>query len=70
MFTVTGQKHSVANTVFFTIHAGEHGIDVGMALLAVLVAFLGNLVGGGLLIGVIHAYLDNAPRRHARPQIS
>lgn len=63
IFAYLGLEHSVANTVLFTIVGLSHGIDVGLALANVGVALLGNFVGGGVLIGLYYAYV-NDPRRH------
>ena len=51
--------HSVANTVLFTVLGLTHGIDVLPALGNVVVALLGNFVGGGLLIGAYYAYAND-----------
>lgn len=61
VFTVMGYEHSVANTVLFTIYGVSHGIDILQAVLAVAIAFAGNLVGGGLLIGAVYGYLNSGP---------
>ncbi|MDQ7993083.1 MAG: formate/nitrite transporter family protein [Propionicimonas sp.] len=58
LFVVLGFEHSVANTVLFAMYGLSHGIDVLAAVVAVVVAFAGNLVGGGLLVGVTYAYLN------------
>lgn len=62
VFTVMGYEHSVANTVLFTVFGVSHGIDLLRAATAVGIAFLGNLVGGGVLIGMVYGYLNSAPR--------
>ncbi len=68
VFTIMGFEHSVANTVLFTIYGVSHGIDVGQAAAAVAVAFAGNLVGGGILIGMIYGYL-NGPVSARKPTV-
>ncbi|PKQ32097.1 MAG: formate transporter [Actinobacteria bacterium HGW-Actinobacteria-2] len=65
VFTVMGFEHSVANTVLFTVFGVSHGIDVLRAAAAIGVAFVGNLVGGGVLIGAVYGYLNSAPRTPA-----
>ncbi|HRA75102.1 MAG TPA: formate/nitrite transporter family protein [Propionicimonas sp.] len=65
LFAFLGLEHSVANTVLFSIIGFRSGIDVLLAAGNVGVALLGNYVGGGLLIGLYYAYL-NDPRRHLR----
>ena len=62
IFAFTGLEHSVANTVLFTIVGFEHGIDVGLAAGNVAIALLGNFIGGGLLIGVYYAYINDNRR--------
>ena len=67
IFAFTGLEHSVANTVLFTIVGFEHGIDVGLALGNVAIALVGNFIGGGLLIGVYYAYINDPRRLHVSP---
>jgi formate/nitrite transporter FocA (FNT family) len=62
IFAFLGFEHSVANTVLFTMVGLREGIDVGLAALNVLVALLGNFVGGGLLIGFYYAYVNDDSR--------
>ena len=59
VFAFLGFEHSVANTVLFTVVGLTHGIDVLPALGNVVVALLGNFVGGGLLIGAYYAYAND-----------
>lgn len=63
IFAFLGLEHSVANTVLFTIVGLKQGIDIGLAAANVGIALLGNFIGGGLLIGLYYAYL-NDDRRH------
>lgn len=60
VFMFLGLEHSVANTVLFLIAAFQ-GADVSIvgAVGNVAVALLGNFVGGGLMIGVYHAYIND-----------
>jgi len=60
IFALEGFEHSVANTVLFTIVAMEHGIHWGPAIGNVVVALIGNFVGGGILIGLYYAYLNDS----------
>ncbi|MFT3876141.1 MAG: formate/nitrite transporter family protein [Propioniciclava sp.] len=64
IFAFTGLEHSVANTVLFTIVGLKHGIDVGLAAGNVAIALLGNFIGGGFLIGVYYAYVNDTRRIH------
>jgi len=69
IFAFLGLEHSVANTVLFTIVGLQEGIDVGLAAGNVGLALLGNFVGGGLLIGLYYAYVNDDSRwlREGRP---
>jgi formate/nitrite transporter FocA (FNT family) len=69
IFAFLGLEHSVANTVLFAIVGLQEGIDVGLAAVNVAIALLGNFVGGGLLIGLYYAYVNDDSqylRRHPR----
>lgn len=59
IFAFLGFEHSVANTILFTIVGFVQGIDVGPAIGNVVLALLGNFVGGGLLIGFYYAYVND-----------
>jgi len=59
VFAFTGLEHSVANTVLFLVVGLQDGLDVGLAAGNVGIALLGNLVGGGLLIGLYYAYVND-----------
>lgn len=59
VFAFTGLEHSVANTVLFLVVGVQDGIDVGLAAGNVGIALLGNLIGGGLLIGLYYAYVND-----------
>ncbi len=62
IFAFLGFEHSVANTVLFSIVGLKEGIDVGLAAANVGIALLGNYVGGGLLIGLYYAYVNDDAR--------
>lgn len=67
VFAYLGFEHSVANTVLFTIVGVEHGIALLPAIGNVVICLAGNFVGGGLLIGLYYAYLNDEEgwtRRH------
>jgi formate/nitrite transporter FocA (FNT family) len=69
IFAFLGFEHSVANTVLFTIVGLKQGIDVGLAAGNVAIALVGNFIGGGLLIGLYYAYVnDDAKYLRTRPQ--
>lgn len=59
IFAFLGLEHSVANTVLFGVVGLREGIDVGLAAGNVGIALLGNFVGGGLLIGLYYAYVND-----------
>ncbi len=67
VFAFLGFEHSVANTVLFTIVGLREGIDVLLAAGNVAIALAGNFVGGGLLIGLYYAYV-NDDSRYAGPR--
>ncbi len=68
VFAFMGLEHSVANTVLFTVVGLNHGIDLLAAMANVGVALLGNFVGGGLMIGIYYAYVNDDS--HYRPKAS
>ena len=59
IFAFLGFEHSVANTVLFTIVGLIEGIDIGLATANVVIALIGNFIGGGLLIGLYYAYVND-----------
>lgn len=68
VFAFLGLEHSVANTVLFTIVGLREGIDLGLAAANVAIALVGNFIGGGLLIGLYYAYVNDSARYlNARP---
>jgi formate/nitrite transporter FocA (FNT family) len=62
IFAFLGFQHSVANTVLFTIIGLKDGIDIGLAAANVGIALIGNFIGGGLLIGLYYAYVNDDSR--------
>jgi formate/nitrite transporter FocA (FNT family) len=69
IFAFLGFEHSVANTVLFTIVGLKEGIDLGLAAGNVAIALVGNFIGGGLLIGLYYAYVnDDAKYLSTRPR--
>ncbi len=67
VFAFAGLEHSVANTVLFTIVGLREGLDAALAVGNVAVALIGNFIGGGLLIGVYYAYVNDDSRHAATP---
>lgn len=59
IFAFLGPEHSVANTVLFSIVGLREGIDLAAAAGNVGLALLGNFLGGGLLIGLYYAYVND-----------
>ncbi|WP_154026489.1 formate/nitrite transporter family protein [Olsenella uli] len=66
VFAFLGFEHSIANSALFMIMGLRGGVDAGAAVLSVLVTILGNLVGGGVLIGLNFAIMnrDSCRVRH------
>ncbi|MCU0283464.1 MAG: formate/nitrite transporter family protein [Candidatus Nanopelagicales bacterium] len=67
VFAYLGFEHSVANTVLFSVVGLQEGLDLLPAAGNIAIALLGNFVGGGILIGVYYAYLNDEAgymRRH------
>jgi formate/nitrite transporter FocA (FNT family) len=59
VFTFCGFEHSVADSAMFLI-LGMHGlVNAWKAVLVIIVAILGNLVGGGILIGLNFATMND-----------
>jgi formate/nitrite transporter FocA (FNT family) len=59
IFAFLGLEHSVANTVLFSIVGLQEGLDVAAAAGNVGIALIGNFIGGGLLIGLYYAYVND-----------
>ena len=69
IFAFLGFEHSVANTVLFTVVGLKEGVDLGLAAGNVAIALVGNFIGGGLLIGLYYAYVnDDAKYLSTRPR--
>ena len=62
VFAFVGFEHSVANTVLFTIAGLQGTLDLGPAVANVAIALLGNFIGGGVLIGLYYAYVNDDQR--------
>jgi formate/nitrite transporter FocA (FNT family) len=62
VFAFLGLEHSVANTVLFAVVGLKEGIDLGLAAANVGIALLGNFLGGGVLIGIYYAYVNDDAR--------
>ena len=55
--------------MLFTIVGLEEGVDLGLAAGNLAIALAGNFIGGGLLIGLYYAYVnDDAKYLRTRPQ--
>lgn len=59
IFAFLGLEHSVANSVLFLVVGLQEGIALGPAAANIGLALLGNLIGGGLLIGLYYAYVND-----------
>ncbi len=62
VFAYLGFEHSVANTVLFSIVGVNNGIDILPAVGNIAIALVGNFVGGGILIGIYYAWLNDEQR--------
>ncbi|MEV7974217.1 formate/nitrite transporter family protein [Cellulomonas sp. NPDC089187] len=62
IFAFLGLEHSVANSVLFGIVGLREGLDLAAALGNVGIALVGNFIGGGLLIGLYYAYVNDDSR--------
>jgi formate/nitrite transporter FocA (FNT family) len=62
VFAYLGFEHSVANTVLFSMVGLQEGLALGPAIGNIVIALLGNFVGGGILIGLYYAYLNDEAR--------
>lgn len=52
----------MANTVLFTIVGLRDGIDLAAAAGNLGIALVGNFIGGGLLIGLYYAWVNDDSR--------
>lgn len=59
VFVFLGFEHSVANTALFLMVAVQHGIDLAPAIGNLVIALIGNFIGGGILVGLFYAYLND-----------
>lgn len=67
IFAFFGHEHVIANfvsfsTVFFAMHG--QGFELVPVLTNILFATLGNIVGGGLLIGITYAWLNSKDTKY------
>lgn len=67
VFAYLGFEHSIADSVLFLI-VGLHGaINPWLAIATIIVVLLGNFVGGGLLIGLNFAVMNDTSRPNHQP---
>ncbi|MCH5645035.1 formate/nitrite transporter family protein [Gordonia sp. ABSL49_1] len=64
VFAFLDFEHSVANTVLFMIVGLQDGIPVGAAFGNLGIVLLGNLTGGGILIGFYYAWVNDERDTH------
>lgn len=62
IFAFLGFEHSVANTVLFSIVGMQEGVAFAPAVGNIAIALVGNFVGGGLLIGLYYAFVNDDAR--------
>ena len=66
VFAFLGLEHSIANSALFLI-VGLHGaVNPWLAIGSVAVTILGNFIGGGLLIGLNFAVMNDEQPHHSR----
>lgn len=63
VFAFCGFEHSIANSALFLLVGLQQGIDVLPALASIAVTLVGNLIGGGVLIGLNFAIMNDEASR-------
>ncbi|GGI13034.1 formate/nitrite transporter [Galliscardovia ingluviei] len=66
VFAFMGFEHSIADSILFEIMALYGAVEPLHAIGVIAVVIIGNFIGGGLLIGVNFAVMNNQNTRHAR----
>jgi nitrite transporter len=61
VFFSSGYEHSVANMGLFSIAFFSYGLDVTTTLHNLIPVTLGNIIGGGVFVGILYGYLN---RKH------
>ena len=69
LFAYLGLQHSVANTALFLMYGFQYGVDVPAAIANVVIALVGNFIGGGILIGVYYAYANDYRRAQRKGRV-
>ena len=71
VFAYMGFDHVVANSALFVMALLEQPESVSALLMAknFLLSFVGNYVGGGLVIGLFYAYLNDHRNDELRPRL-
>ena len=71
VFAYMGFDHVVANSALFVMALLEQPESVSALLMAknFLLSFVGNYVGGGLVIGLFYAYLNDHRKDELRPRL-
>lgn len=69
IFAFLGFEHVIANFPafslgFFVTGGSLPGMTVGSVLHNLIFAFIGNYIGGGLVIGLVYAWLNNSSSRY------
>lgn len=64
VFMRLGLEHSVANTAFFILVAitGTAHVSLSAVIPALLIALIGNYIGGGIFIGGTYVYLNKVKK--------
>ena len=71
VFAYMGFDHVVANSALFVMALLEQPESVSALLMGknFLLSFVGNYVGGGLVIGLFYAYLNDHRKDEPRPRV-
>ena len=71
VFAYMGFDHVVANSALFVMALLEQPENVSAVLMGknFLLSFVGNYVGGGLVIGLFYAYLNDHRKDELRPRL-
>ena len=59
LFAYLGLEHSVATSVLFLIYGLHAGFDIVASVIVVALTIVGNFIGGGLLIGINYAVMND-----------
>ena len=64
IFVLLSFQHSVANVFLFTASFAFGGIDIPSALMNFTASYLGNIVGGLVLVSLVYTIVNNQSKLH------